>query len=67
MIKYVVCDLFESPAHVLGNTVNTGRVKRNCIASDFKRMGLEIVSRVSHPLRTASLRHGSTLALPYGE
>ncbi len=38
MIKYVVCDLFESPAHVLVNTVNTVGVMGKGIASDFKRI-----------------------------
>jgi O-acetyl-ADP-ribose deacetylase (regulator of RNase III) len=36
MITYVVCDLFESPARVLVNTVNTVGVMGKGIAKDFK-------------------------------
>jgi O-acetyl-ADP-ribose deacetylase (regulator of RNase III) len=38
MITYVVCDLFESPARVLVNTVNTVGVMGKGIARDFKRI-----------------------------
>ena len=38
MITYVVCDLFESPAQVLVNTVNTVGVMGKGIAKDFKRI-----------------------------
>ncbi|GJQ49126.1 MAG: hypothetical protein HKUEN01_15120 [Candidatus Kuenenia stuttgartiensis] len=36
MITYIIGNLFESPAHVLINTVNTGRVMGKGIAKDFK-------------------------------
>ena len=38
MITYVVCDLFQSPARVLVNTVNTVGVMGKGIAKDFKRI-----------------------------
>ena len=38
MITYVVCDLFESPAHVLVNTVNTVGVMGKGIAKQFKKI-----------------------------
>ena len=38
MITYVVCDLFESPARVLVNTVNTVGVMGKGIAKDFKQI-----------------------------
>ena len=38
MITYVVCDLFESPARVLVNTVNTVGVMGKGIAKQFKQI-----------------------------
>ena len=38
MITYVVCDLFESPARVLVNTVNTVGVMGKGIAKQFKQV-----------------------------
>ena len=36
MITYIIGNLFESPAHVLVNTVNTVGVMGKGIAKDFK-------------------------------
>lgn len=38
MITYVIGDIFESPAHVLVNTVNTEGVMGKGIAKEFKRI-----------------------------
>ena len=48
MITYVVGDLFQSPAQVLVNTVNTVGVMGKGIALDFKRVYPEMFTKYQH-------------------
>lgn len=45
MINYVVCDIFQSPARVLVNTVNTVGVMGKGIAKDFKQFYPDMFKR----------------------
>ena len=59
MITYVVCDLFESPARVLVNTVNTVGVMGKGIAKDFKRVYPEMFGQYQRICEKGSLDIGT--------
>ena len=58
MITYVVCDLFESPARVLVNTVNTVGVMGKGIAKDFKQIYPDMFQRYRRICEDSSLAIG---------
>lgn len=58
MITYVKGDLFEAPAKVLVNTVNTVGVMGKGIALEFKRLYPEMFSRYQHFCETGQLTVG---------
>ena len=58
MITYVVCDLFESPARVLVNTVNTVGVMGKGIAKDFKQIYPDMFQRYRRICEDSSLDIG---------
>ena len=59
MITYVVCDLFESPAHVLVNTVNTVGVMGKGIAREFKRIYPEMFGQYQQICEKGSFNIGN--------
>lgn len=59
MILYVQGDIFQSPAHVLVNTVNTVGVMGKGIALQFKRMFPEMFDQYRHLCETNQLNIGT--------
>ena len=59
MITYVVCDLFQSPARVLVNTVNTVGVMGKGIAKDFKYIYPDMFKRYQRVCETGDLDIGN--------
>ena len=59
MITYVVCDLFQSPARVLVNTVNTVGVMGKGIAKDFKYIYPDMFERYQTICETGDLDIGN--------
>lgn len=59
MITYVVCDLFESPARVLVNTVNTVGVMGKGIAKKFKAVYPEMFAQYQGICEKGSLDVGN--------
>lgn len=58
MVTYVNGNLFEAPARVLVNTVNTAGVMGKGIALEFKRIYPEMFSRYQHFCETGQLTVG---------
>ena len=59
MITYVVCSIFESPARVMVNTVNTVGVMGKGIARDFKQIYPDMFREYQKLCESGSLRIGS--------
>ena len=62
MITYVVCNLLESPAQVLVNTVNTVGVMGKGIAKEFKAAYPEMFSSYQDIVRTQAIQCRPALA-----
>ena len=61
MITYVACDLFQSPARVLVNTVNTVGVMGKGIAKEFKRIYPEMFREYQQICEKGHIRHRQSL------